>query len=271
LLERIGAPQGNGGAPYARQTRYWGQCTCLVTAWMPDGTQSRWRAPLPAVGYGPAPLPSPLFLQSEPIKLKLDELHWKVCSILTRQNNPGRSFQESRSVPTSLRCANLGKSLFSAGCAGCCALPRAAQQVDGIVKPDKAGRNNAFVRRINDGANHAARFIAVPVAVPVGICSTQSALIRPAIKTSSSHSPPAWRLGHLRSPRDRVQTGWGRILSRRGQFKSDTRWCHQVNVIMLHRMPHKVCSMLNSRDKFFARDRQRLLQATGRGAEWFAL
>jgi hypothetical protein len=139
------------------------------------------------------------------------------------------------------------------------------------VKPDKAGGCDGFDHHINDGADHAARFVALLAAASVGICSTRSALIRPAIKTSSSHSPPAWRLGHLQSPRDRVQTGWGRILSRRRQFKNDTRWCHQVNKTMLHRMPQKVCSMLNSRDKFFARDRQRLLQTTGRGAEWFAL
>jgi hypothetical protein len=33
------------------------------------------------------------------------------------------------------------------------------------------------------------------------------------LKTLSTHSPPAWRLGHLQSPQARVRTGWGRIPS----------------------------------------------------------
>lgn len=45
-----------------------------------------------------------------------------------------------------------------------------------------------------------------------------------AIKTSSTRSPPAWRLGHLQSPRDRVQTGWGRIPSKRWRFKLHERF-----------------------------------------------
>jgi hypothetical protein len=37
---------------------------------------------------GPCLCQTPLFQQSKHMRLKLDELHWKVCSILTRQNNP---------------------------------------------------------------------------------------------------------------------------------------------------------------------------------------
>jgi hypothetical protein len=50
---------------------------------------------------------------------------------------------------------------------------------------------------------------------------------RPAIKTLSTRSPPAWRLGHLQSPPDRVQTGWGRILS-------ETTEVWKRDVIQLH-------------------------------------
>jgi hypothetical protein len=134
-------------------------------------------------------------------------------------------------------------------------------QIRGMRAAVEPGEVGPVMLNKRDHLRYDADDAAQLVAILVGICSTQPAIVRSssAFGTLCTHSPPAWRLGQLRSPRDRVQTGWGRILSRRRQFKfvttSNLVLRNEVKLLCLR---EKICSMLNSSDKIVDQTRYHL-------------
>jgi hypothetical protein len=156
---------------------------------------------------------------------------------------------------------NVAGGLAPPACQAAAAELRVRCQIRGVRAAVEPGKVGPVMLNKRDRLRYDADDAAHLVAVLVGICSIQSAIVRSssAFGTLRTHSPPAWRLGQLRSPRDRVQTGWGRILSRRRQFKfvttSDLVLRNEAKLLCLR---GKICSMLNSSDKIVDQTRYHL-------------
>jgi hypothetical protein len=106
--------RGNSKAPYASQTRNWGQCTCLVTDLVRYCNMiSAVPEPLPVGSYGPCVCRSPV--ADEPSRCKLDELHCKVCAIWNRgRKTPRASFRRKPRITSNAEHLGTGSPLRKA-------------------------------------------------------------------------------------------------------------------------------------------------------------